>query len=281
MASEKNAVALTGFFSSLFHNLPRLLLTNVLFALPFAVIFGIFFLINTLTGINSMFIYFLTIIPLFPFYAGVTQVTSHMVRGEENVDVFSNFIGGIKENLLRFLIHGVVMYAAVFISYYSIVLYLGLGSKNGMFYVPLVICILIAIFFLFMFFYVPPMTVTFDIKMKDIYKNSALMTIGELKHNLFAVPSILSFIINSAVYKNMYSMIVDKDSKSKTIDKKMENRRKGQFRDDEEPVVEDYSDLEIDESADGDEFIFYNGKMMKRSYLLKLKKEAEERKNAK
>ena len=78
------------------------------------------------------------------------------------------------------------------------------------------------------------MTVTFDIKMKDIYKNSALMTIGELKHNLFAVfgililflvcatvlmcsftpvlliiftivlalfivPSILSFIINSAV----------------------------------------------------------------------------------
>ena len=292
------------------------MLTNVLFALPFAVIFGIFFLINTLTGLNSMFIYFLTIIPLFPFYAGVTQVTSHMVRGEENVDVFSNFIGGIKENLLRFLIHGVVMYAAVFISYYSIVLYLGLGSKNGMFYVPLVICILIAIFFLFMFFYVPPMTVTFDIKMKDIYKNSALMTVGELKHNLFAVfgililflvcatvlmcsftpvlliiftivlalfivPSILSFIINSAVYKNMYSMIVDKDSKSKTIDKKMENRRKGQFRDDEEPVAEDYSDLEIDESADGDEFIFYNGKMMKRSYLLKLKKEAEERKNAK
>ena len=118
MASEKNAVALTGFFSSLFHNLPRLLLTNVLFALPFAVIFGIFFLINTLTGLNSMFIYFLTIIPLFPFYAGVTQVTSHMVRGEENVDVFSNFIGGIKENLLRFLIHGVVMYAAVFIRYY-------------------------------------------------------------------------------------------------------------------------------------------------------------------
>ena len=92
---------------------------------------------------------------------------------------------------------------------------------------------------------------------------------------LFIVPSILSFIINSAVYKNMYSMIVDRDSKSKTIDKKMENRRKGQFRDDEEPVAEDYSDLEIDESADGDEFIFYNGKMMKRSYLLKLKKEYE------
>ena len=317
MASEKNAVALTGFFSSLFHNLPRLLLTNLLFAVPFAVTFGIFYLINTLTGMNSMFIYFLTVIPLFPFYAGVTQVTSHMVRGEENVDVLSNFIGGIKENWLRFLVHGIIMYAAVFISYYSIVLYVGLGSKNGMFYVPLVLCILIAVFFLFMFFYVPPMTVTFDIAMKDIYKNSALMTIGEFKHNLFAVfgililfmlcatvlmcsfipalliiltiilalffvPSILSFIINSAIYKNMYSMIVDKDSKSKSIDKKMENRRNGQFNDnEEEPDTEDFSALDLDESADGDEFIFYNGKMMKRSYLIKLKKEAEERKNKK
>ena len=66
MASEKNAVALTGFFSSLFHNLPRLLLTNVLFALPFAVIFGIFFLINTLTGLNSMFIYFLNNYIMYP-----------------------------------------------------------------------------------------------------------------------------------------------------------------------------------------------------------------------
>ena len=34
MASEKNAVALTGFFSSLFHNLPKLLFTNLLFAVP-------------------------------------------------------------------------------------------------------------------------------------------------------------------------------------------------------------------------------------------------------
>ncbi len=84
MASEKNAVALTGFFSSLFHNLPKLLFTNLLFLqFLFAVIFGIFYLINILTGLNSMFIYFLTVIPLFPFYAGVTQVTSHMVRGEE------------------------------------------------------------------------------------------------------------------------------------------------------------------------------------------------------
>ena len=110
----------------------------------------------------------------------------------------------------------------------------------------------------------------------------ALLIILTIIFALFFVPSILSFIINSAIYKNMYSMIVDKDSKSKSIDKKMENRRNGQFNDnEEEPDTEDFSGLDLDESADGDEFIFYNGKMMKRSYLIKLKKEAEERKNKK
>lgn len=60
----------------------------------------------------------------------------------------------------------------------------------------------------------------------------------------------------------------------------MENRRKGQFRDDEEPVAEDYSDLEIDESADGDEFISITENDEKK-LSFKAKKEAEERKNAK
>lgn len=315
MAKEKSSVALTNFISKLFSNAPKLLLTNLLFAVPFAVFFGIFYFINIITNINSNFILFLTAIPLFPFYAGVTQVTSHMVRDEENVNVISNFISGIKENFLRFLVHGVVFYGAIFFSYYSIVLYSSFAKTNKLFYAFLGLCIIISIFFLFVFYYVPPMTVTFDISMKNIYRNSALMSFGELKQNFLAtfgiiiltfvcatvliccqnamaliiatilialliLPSFLSFIINSAIYKNMYSMIVSKNEKSKAIDKKMENRRNGQFIDYEEesekPSIEqDFSDVDIDESKDGDEYIYYKGKMIKRSVLLKLKKEAE------
>lgn len=314
MASEKTSIALTAFFTSLFHNFPRLLLTNLLFAVPSAVFFGLFWFINSITGINSNFILFLTAIPLFPFYAGVVQVTSHMIRGEENVNVLENYVAGIKENFLRFLVHGAVFYAAIFFSYYSITMYSSFGRVNGAFYVLLAMSVIVAVFFLFMFYYVPPMTVTFDISMKNIYKNSALMTFGEFKHNLIAtfgvlvialfcatillccyvpvavmiatcvlallfVPSIMSFVINSAVYKPMYSMIVGKDDKSKEIDKKMENRRKGQFYDDEQPqknnIAEEFSGIEIDENADGDDYIYYNGKMIKRSVLLKIKKDDE------
>ena len=319
MASEKNMFALTNFFSSLFHNFPKLLLANVLFAVPFAVFFGIFWLINTLTGINSNFILFLTAIPLFPFYAGVSLVTSHMVRGEKDINVFQTFVVGVKDNFVRFLIHGVIFYIAMFFSYYSIVMYVSFGSVNSVFYAFLAVCIVVTIFFLFVFFYVPPMSVTFDISLKNTYKNSALMTFGEFKHNLiailglivlflicatvllccytpvaiiivtivlalFIVPSLMSFIINSAIYKCMYAMITGKDKKSSVIDKKMENRKKGQFYDDfedEKPdIAKDFSDLKIDENKDGDEYIFYNGKMVKRSLLVKLKKEAENNKES-
>lgn len=310
MSNEKSPVALTTFITSLFHNFPKLLLTNLLFAVPSAVFFGLFWFVNTATGLNSNFILFLTAIPLFPFYAGIVQVTSHMVRGEKNVDVVHNFISGVKENFLRFLVHGAVFYAAMFFSYYSITMYASFGRFNGMFYILLAISIIVSIFFLFSFYYIPPMTVTFDISMKNIYKNSALMTFGEFKHNiiatfglfvlflidatillccyvpiaviiatiilaLFLVPSIMSFIINSAVYKPMYKTIVGGDEKSKEIDKKIENRKNGIFDDNEETskknIAEGFSNIEVDENADGDEYIYYNGKMIKRSVLLKIK----------
>lgn len=319
MAAEKSslAVSVTKFFSNLFHNIQKLLLTNLLFAIPLAVFFAIFWVVNTFAGINSNFILFLTVIPVFPFYAGVVQVTSHMARGENDVDVIHNFISGVKENFKRFIVHGVVFYIAMFFSYFSINMYIGFGKQDNIFYALLAISILITVFFLFMFFYIPSMTVTFDLSMKNIYKNSALMTFGEFKHNiiavfgllllalvcatvlmccytpialiiatiilvLFIVPSIMSFIINYAVYESMYNMIVKKEEKSQTIDKKIENRRKGQFIDEEETsnkeIDEELLKLEIDESANGDEYIFFNGKMVKRSVLLRLKKEAEERK---
>ena len=85
----------------------------------------------------------------------------------------------------------------------------------------------------------------------------------------------MSFIINSAVYKPMFTMIVGNDEKSKEIDRKIENRKNGIFDDTEETpkknIADGFSDIEVDEKADGDEYIYYNGKMVKRSVLLKLK----------
>ncbi len=317
MAADKNSLAITQFFTKFFHYFPKLILTNLIFAVPFAVIAAIFYLVNTLCHINSFFFLFLAIIPIFPFYAGVTQVISHMVRGEENVSVWGNFLNGFKDNFLKFILHGIVLYIAMVFSYFSIPSYFRFAQSSGVFYILFAISIIIALFFLFAFFYIPPMTVTFDLSVKNIYKNSALMTFGEIKRNIIALfglfilslfcatllfcstngivllivtavlallilPSVGSYIINSAVYANMYRMIVSGQEKIEDIDRKIENRRKGQLFDDEpeKPFVpQEFNDIEVDDTKDGDEFIFFNGKMVKRSVLVEQKRQSESKEN--
>ena len=98
------------------------------------------------------------------------------------------------------------------------------------------------------------------------------------------MPSVVSFIINSAVYKPMYNMIVENDKKIDTIDKKIENRRNGKMTDTNSDTAkgkydEILNDIDIDEISDSDEYIYYNGKMVKKSVILKLKKDAEEKEN--
>lgn len=317
MASKNSTFPLSKVFGNLFTGFPGLLLTNLIFAVPFAAFFAIFYAINKLTGINSNFILMLTVIPLFPFYAGVVQVTAHISQGRTGINVFQNFFAALKENFLRFLVHGIIAYIAIFFSYWSITLYSGLGAQSWVFYVLLAVSIIIAVLLLFMFFYIPSMTVTFDISMKNIYKNSFLMSFGEFKHNLLAVfglilltafcfsiiaicsasvlaitiatavmallivPSVASFIINSAVYHRMYVMIADNSAESINVDKKLSDKRSelANKKNKNKPVQSDLDELkklEIDENADMEEYVYFNGRMMKRKTLLKLKQEATE-----
>ena len=328
MAENKNKFALVDFFNSLFSNLGKLMLTNLIFAVPCAVFFTIFFFIDSLAGLGGNFITMLSAIPIFPFFAGVTLVTAKIVRGDEDFNVLKTFVLGLKDNFKKFLVHGVILYLAIVVSYFSISLYsmwisVSKESDSGftaVLYVFFAISVIIAVAFLFISYYVPSMTVTFDMSLKTIYKNSALMSFGEFKNNLFATfgvavfvlfsltilfftgnvnnawlliivtavialllaPSIVSFIINSAVYNGMYSIITEKDRKTRQIDKKIENRKKGQFFDynleEQENPAEEFLSLDIDENMDADEYIFFNGKMVKRSVILKMKKEQEESK---
>lgn len=323
MAGKKAKFALADFFGNLFYNFGKIIFTNLLFAVPLAVLVTAFYFIDSALKLGGYFILMLTIIPISPFYAGVTLVTSRIARGEEELNVFLTFVEGIKNNWKRFLFHGVITYFAVIFSYFSIKLYSSLVSQPNMdsfflviLYICLIVSIIISAAFLFILYYVPSMTVTFDLSLKNIYKNSALMSFGELKHNIIAtfglfiialfcatillfvgnanssialiiatavlmlvlVPALVSYVINASVYPGMYNLITEKEKRSKKIDKKMDNRRKGQFIDDDDEennVADEFLDLDIEETKDGDEYIFYNGKMVKRSVIIRMKKERE------
>lgn len=323
MAGKKAKFALADFFSNLFSNFGKIIFTNLLFAVPLAVLVTAFYFLDSALNLGGYFILMLAIIPLSPFYAGVTLVTSRIARGEEELNVFATFKEGVKNNWKSFLFHGVIAYFAVIFSYFSIKLYSSMISQPNMesfflvlLYICLIVSILIAAAFLFIFFYVPSMTVTFDLSLKNIYKNSALMSFGELKHNIIAtfglliialfcatillfvgnanssialiiatavlmfllVPALVSYVINASVYPGMYNLMTEKEKRSKKIDKKMDNRRKGQFIDDDDEesnIAEEFLDLDVEENKDGDEYIFFNGKMVKRSVIIKMKKDRE------
>ena len=224
----------------------------------------------------------------------------------------------LKENFWRFLVHGTVFYAAVVFSYVSFNMYLRLLATNAVFMGPLIITIIIILIFVFMFFYIPVMTVTFDIPMRYIYKNSFLMCYGELKHNFIAllglffltvvsttfliccygspvaviivsavlfaffVPAIASFIINSAVYARMYEMLTDRSGRTSEINAKIEEKekerqKKGESREDYLKTVREFK---LDESIPDDEYVYFNGRMVKKSVIKKLKAEAAESEEA-
>ena len=316
MASQsKNTLPIAVVFSNLFRNFPRLILTNLIFAVPLAAVFFLLRLLVSALGLDynaALFVQLLTVIFVFPFYAGVVKITSKMAVGEEKVGIFRNFFSAVKENFFRFLIHGAVLYVAVVFSYVSLSLYINLLSQNSAFLGALIVSIIVAVFFLFMFFYIPSMTVTFDLPMRAVYKNSLLMSYGELKKNfiglfgLFCVavismtflmacygsrlavvivtialvalllPSVSSFIINAAVYERMCAIVTDNTVQAQKINEKINSVKQRQGAESGADFKERLKNFVIDEKLSDDEYVYFDGRMVKKGALVKMKKEALE-----
>ncbi len=304
---EKTKLGITRFFSGYFKNFHRIILANLLFSVPLVIFSVLFYFINTLTGLNLAFIAFAPIIFVFPFFSGLTLITRNIVTQQENFNTVKLFFKGLKENCLYFFIHGIVLYLAIFLCYSSITLYWRLANENnGIFYFAFGIAVVIAVAVLFIFYNVPVMTVTFDLSLKNIYKNSALMALGEFKNNFFAtlglfllfifcatifftapnavvlviimlvlgvliVPSTASYIMNFYVYKDMESVISNGEIKSEELRKKIEAEQ-SQIKEDEKL---DFSLLDLDENKDGEEYLYFNGKMIRRRVLIEMKKKQE------
>lgn len=311
---EKKKYRFEGLLSNYFNNFHRLLLTNILFAVPSAIAFFILYFINQLAfKSQQIMILLFAIILVYPFYSGVTLVTRNIARGDRDVKVFSTFIKGVKENFAPFILHGVLLYIATIISYFSISLYISMIknpeiSVKWYLWCMLIISIIIALLLLYTFFYIPVMTVTYDIKKRYIYKNSFLMSFGEFKVNLlatlfllivasivatlifftasysvffiilsiviyvFILPSTISYNINFFVYEPMNDLISNKEARKEELENKISGKSTNK---NEELVLEDISDLDISKLKNPDDFIFYKGKMIKQSTLIKMLEEKE------
>lgn len=278
------------FFNLYFSKFKYILLSNIYFLLFFIISAAYVYLTFILCGGLHIIAALGSVVFLNIGMSGVTSVVRYIYT-DKKFSPFKTFIKGVKENWLKFLVHGIFFYFLSAVSYASIALYYNGTKTNSLFWVPLVITALISLLMLFASYYLNIMTTAINISMKNIYKNCMLFSFGELKNNFmatfallvlgaviftvavilnklililivcgiitaFIVPSTVQFIITFYVYDSMVEIL----DESKKNDDEPEKANVKQHIEKEE--AEEISRLAADSS---DEYIFYNGKMVKRS----------------
>jgi len=278
------------FFNLYFANFKYIVLTNLFFLVFELLAAGFVYLTYVLVGSLNIIAALGCVVFLNAGMSGVCTVVRYIYIKKEFSPIKS-FVKGIKENWYKFLLHGLFFYFLISVSYSSVLLYYNGTKTNSLFWVPLVITALISLLGLFMSYYLNIMTITMDINLKQIYRNCMLFSFGELKNNfmatfallvyftvIFAVavivnklyliviicgaiaaltaPSTIQFIITFYLYDAMTDIL---DESKKNDIETVEAPKTPQIQKDE---AEEIARLTADSK---DEYIFYNGKMVKRS----------------
>lgn len=284
-------------FPKYMRSLPQFVLSNLMFAMPMAASFLIVWLIEKFT-VPVIFIRFLPILTLTPFYCGLCKITKDAISGRK-IDGIKDFFRALASNLKSAVLHGIIFYVVSIIDYFSIVFYYRAAARSSAMYILLGVCVALAIITVFCFFYVSLITVTLDIKFKYIYKDAFFMSIGELPRNflallscsacaaivtmlftltgtfigaviflvillIFILPVTVSYFVNATLYPSVYRLLICNEEAAST--------------DCDVQLMQQFETKPIDSrllQGDEDELVFYDGKMIKRSKLIEIYKSIE------
>ncbi len=241
----------------------------------------------------ASFVVPLPLILLSPFMAGLAFVTRNFAR-EEHAFVWSDFWDAVKGNWKYFLLNGVICYLVFTLLTFAVLYYYGMTASGWFYYIPLWLCVVVAVVFLFAQYYLPIMFVTFDLKFTHAYKNALIFTVAGFGRNilvtvilgamLFAflnIPllnitvlvyvllllliifSFIAYLISFAVYPviDRYMIQAAKRMESGEAEKPsstVEEEFPGLF-------AQTSGDEEDDEEEDGDKYVYVNGRLMKKS----------------
>ena len=299
--NEKKKNAFFRYFQLLFRKLTKLCQVNLIFCVPFIIALALFFVIAIY--VNNIFLSWLPFAFLSPFLAGLTFVTRNFAR-EEHAFVWGDFKDAVKENWKPFLIHGVITYVVVCLMYVALSFYRGQQENSILFGIAFVICLSICLIFLFMQYYIPLMIVTFDLKLKNVYKNAAIFAVVGLGRNLIAtlflavlfflallmlqsVPSLfigiilvflilfalISYSINFIVYPNIEKFLIKPyyEKQQAAEEAALEEPTSGEEKDSVFRNM-DVTDLEDDDAEKEEkpaqkktEYVYENGRLVRKS----------------
>lgn len=140
-----------------------------------------------------------------PAQAGFTYILRNYAR-EEHAFIWSDFKDHAFKNMKQSLATGIINFIATFVILFSIITYwvlIGVGDLNNVpGYIGLGIMIMVFIVFACMNIYIYPMMVTFDLKLKQLYKNSLIFALIKF------LPNLGILILNSLLIFLTFGLII-------------------------------------------------------------------------
>lgn len=120
---------------------------------------------------------------------GATYCTRNMLKGDP-VFITSDFFYAIKRNLWSGILLGIIDFGIIAILIYDFVYFSQIGGTFGIDFLYFGICGLCIIYF-FMRYYIYLMLITFDIKIKKIFKNALIFSVLGIGRNLMSLLGIV------------------------------------------------------------------------------------------
>lgn len=197
---EPKKSAFANFFSILGGRLTRLIQLNLLFMIPFCVVFAfclvlfflpitrydLIFVKGSVTYQFSLWNFYVVPLPfifLSPFFAGLTYVTRNYTR-REHAFIYMDSKEAIAKNWKQFLLNGIVTYILYVLLSFADIYYYASLNESWVYGIPFAICVIATLVLLFASYYVPIMMLMFDLKLGQIYKNALIFSILGLVPNL-------------------------------------------------------------------------------------------------
>ena len=149
---------------------------------------------------NSVFFLLLILFPCIaitgPFTAGLCYVTRNWAR-DEHAFIWSDFRDALKENWKIPLLLSTVTGALPVLVYQGWITYGRMASQNMFLFIPQMLVVLIGIVWALCITYMHPLTVTYDLKAKDVLRNGLLLGIARLPFSvgirlLHCVPALIA-----------------------------------------------------------------------------------------
>jgi uncharacterized membrane protein YesL len=183
--------------------------------------------------LNLIFIlYCIPIVTIGPALGAMTSITISMIQ-RKHIYIFSDFHKAFKSNFKQSFIAGIITIITIVILSYSLAYYYKLAQNSYFFYSIFFFCFFLSVFVGLAWLYVYPLIATVHLSLKDIFKNSILLSIVCFKNTLLgalvywlivcfnvlffplALPfyillsfGILSFIGSFATYKGIKTFII-------------------------------------------------------------------------